>query len=163
MSHRPNVALVAALVSIATDSLAATATGTMPISAGIGTTCTVASSGFSLGSYPNTSAVINQQVGAFVTCSNGLPYTIDLDGGQSPTSDKTFRQFSNVNGNRFTYNIYKDSSHTQVWGSTMVGGSAAGFTGTGAQVFLPAFLQIPVQTTPPSGIYNDTITITATF
>jgi spore coat protein U-like protein len=158
------VALVAVLASMAvhTDSFALTATGTMPLSVGIGTTCTVASSGFGFGSFANTTTAINQTVGAYVTCSNGLTYFVDMDPGLNPTASNGSRQFAS-GANRLTYNIYKDAAHTQVWGTAMSGGTQPYFTGTGTQQFQAGYLQIPAQTTPPTGIYNDTITITATF
>jgi spore coat protein U-like protein len=45
----------------------------------------------------------------------------------------------------------------------MSGGTSQSFTGTGANQSITAYLKTPVQAAPPTGVYSDTVIITATF
>jgi spore coat protein U-like protein len=138
-----------------------TATGSLTVSAGIGTSCTVGNTGVNFGTIVTTSAVTT--TGSLnVNCSNGLPYSLDLDPGVNPAAANANRQLAN-GANRLAYNIYTTNTFIQVWGSTMAGGTSQSFTGTGANQSITAYLKIPIQAAPPAGIYTDTVTITAVF
>jgi spore coat protein U-like protein len=65
--------------------------------------------------------------------------------------------------NRLGYNIYTTNTFTTVWGSAMAGGTSQSFTGTGSNQSITAYVKTPIQTAPPTGLYTDTVTITATF
>jgi spore coat protein U-like protein len=157
------ISLCIALVLVAPPKSDAfsTATGTLTVTAGIGTTCTVGNVGINFGTVTTASAVTttgNLQI----SCSNGLPYTLDLDAGVNPAAANANRQMAN-GANRLGYNIYTTNTFTTVWGTGMVGGTSQSFTGTGAFQSLTTYLKIPAQAAPPTGIYTDTVTITATF
>src|SRR5260221_11472735 len=113
MYRRLKFALIAALASVAlhTDSSAATATGNLTITVGIGTTCTINPIGYLLGSYTNTTTAITGAVYAQAVCSNGLPYWLDLNGGLNPTAGFTSRQLASGT-NRLAYNLYTTNAYT---------------------------------------------------
>jgi spore coat protein U-like protein len=138
-----------------------TATGTLTVSASIGTTCTVSNVGINFGTVVTTAAVTTSGT-LQVNCSNGLVYSLDLDAGVNPAAANANRQLANA-ANRLGYNIYTTNTFTTVWGSAMAGGTSQSFTGTGANQSITAFLKIPIQAAPPTGIYTDTVTITAVF
>jgi spore coat protein U-like protein len=97
-----------------------------------------------------------------VNCSNGLAYTLDLDAGVSPAGANANRQLAN-GANRLGYNIYTTNTYTTVFGSTMAGGTSQSFTGTGGSQLITVYPKVPIQAAPPTGVYTDTVTITATF
>lgn len=95
------------------------------------------------------------------TCTPNAAYTITLDGGSVA---------GNVNGRRMRlgagpeivdYQLYRDSSRTQVWGDTPATGVTG--TGTGSAQSIPVYGSIPAQGPKPPGLYQDTITATITF
>jgi spore coat protein U-like protein len=138
-----------------------TSTGTLTVTAGVGTVCTVGNSGINFGTITTSSAVtITGNVN--VNCSNGLPFSLDLDPGLNPATANANRQLAS-GANRLAYNIYTTNTFITVWGSSMAGGTSQSFTGTGANQSISAFLKIPIQAAPPAGLYSDTVTITAVF
>jgi spore coat protein U-like protein len=138
-----------------------TATGTLTVTAAIGTTCTVANVGINFGTISTASAVTTSG-SLVVNCSNGLAYSLDLDPGLNPAAANANRQMAN-GANRLGYNIYTSNVFITVWGSSMAGGTSQSFTGTGANQSITAYLKTPIQAAPPSGVYSDTVTITAVF
>src|SRR5258707_3700902 len=70
-----------------------TATGTLTVTASIGTTCTVSNVGINFGTVTTSSAVTTS--GSLqVNCSNGLPYSLDLDAGVNPAAANANRQMA---------------------------------------------------------------------
>jgi spore coat protein U-like protein len=138
-----------------------TSTGTLTVTASVGTSCTVSNVGINFGTV-STAAATTTSGGLTVNCSNGLPYTLDLDAGVNPAAANANRQMAN-GANRLAYNIYTTNTYITVWGSTMAGGTSQSFTGTGANQTITAYPKIPAQAAPPTGVYTDTVTITATF
>jgi spore coat protein U-like protein len=164
MSRRFKIGLLSALAAVvlAGDASAfTTTTGTLTVTAGIGTTCTVANVQINFGTVVTTSAVTTSG-SLSVNCSNGLAYSLDLDPGLNPTATNASRQLAN-GANRLGYNIYTTNTYTTVLGSTMSGGTSLSFTGTGSNQSITVYPKIPIQTAPPTGVYTDTVTITATF
>ena len=138
-----------------------TATGTLTVTAAIGTSCTVSNVGINFGTV-STAAAVTTSGNLNVNCSNGLAYSLDLDPGANPAAANANRQMAS-GANRLGYNIYTSNTFITVWGSAMAGGTSQAFTGTGANQSITVFLRIPVQAAPPTGIYTDTVTITAVF
>jgi spore coat protein U-like protein len=104
------------------------------------------------------------------TCSSGSPYTIYLgDGGQRLASGGN-RQMKDSSGtNRLPYQLYKDSSLTQIWDAsggttTLNGAGGQSGVGTGAAVDWPVYGQIPQVTLPSqAGAYSDTVVVTVAY
>lgn len=96
-----------------------------------------------------------------VQCSRGTPYQIGLDAGLNGNGDINARKM--VKGaNSITYQLYRDSAMTQVWGNTLNTNTVAG-TGNGIPVDIPVYAEVPVQTTPPAGTYQDTVVVSVTY
>ncbi len=163
MNRHLKLALAAALAAFALHSDAfafTTATGTLTVTAAIGTTCSVNNTGINFGTVVTTAATTTSG-NVSVNCSNGLVFSLDLDNGVQPSGTAN-RQLAN-GANRLGYNIYTTNTFTQVWGSAMTGGTSQSFTGTGANQSISAFVKIPIQAAPPTGIYTDTVTVSAVF
>ncbi len=147
MNRHVKLALAAALAAFAIhgDAFAfSTATGTLTVTAAIGTTCSVNNTGINFGTVVTTAATTTSG-NVSVNCSNGLVFSLDLG------------------ANRLGYNIYTSNTFTTVWGSSMAGGTSQSFTGNGANQSITAYLKIPIQAAPPTGVYTDTVTVTAVF
>jgi spore coat protein U-like protein len=110
----------------------------------------------------STASAVTTSGSLNVNCSNGLAYSLDLDAGVNPAAANANRQMANGT-NRLGYNIYTTNTFTTVWGSTMSGGTSQSFTGTGANQAITTYLKTPIQAAPPTGVYSDTVTITAVF
>lgn len=98
-----------------------------------------------------------------IKCTDKTPYTITLNNGLN--ANGTQRRLSDggavgtgLGAKYVTYNLYTDSSRTTEWPST-------GFTGTGdnTEMDLIVYGRVPVQTTPASGTYTDTVVMTVAW
>jgi spore coat protein U-like protein len=156
------------LLQSAEFSLATTTTTTFTVSITLTATCTI-SSASALTFPPSTllNASVSGQSAITVLCSSGTGYNIGLDAGTGPGATVATRKMTN-SGNTVTYSLYKDSSHTQVWGNTISTDTVAG-TGDGqaAGQTYQVYGLVPAQTTPPAvaggTTYSDTITVTVTY
>ena len=122
--------------------------------------CSVSSATLNFGSTGILSAAKTASSPLLTTCTNGTPYAIALDGGQTGASDPTHRAMSK--GSEFVYyGLYKDSALSQPWGTAA--GTTASSTGSGAAQSLPVYGNVPIQATPSPGTYSDTVVVTLTY
>jgi spore coat protein U-like protein len=125
------------------------------------TQCSVSSTAVNFGSQGLLNANLDATGTISLTCTNGAPYAIALNGGNSGASDPTQRKL--VNGaNQATYGLYRDSARTSPWGSTSGTNNQAG-TGTGVSQNYTVYGRVPPQTTPAPGTYSDTVVVTLTY
>jgi len=103
---------------------------------------------------------ITGQGSVTIACTNGLPYSVALDGGQA--NDVNGRQMTHSNGvNKVNYQLYQDSALQVPWGSeTSV---SVNGTGTGESKVLPVYGLITGPQAVVTGAYLDTITVTLTY
>jgi spore coat protein U-like protein len=94
-------------------------------------------------------------------CTNGLPYTVSLDGGSANATDPTQRKMFK-SAETITYGLYRDAAYTLPWGSTINTNTASG-TGSGLQQSFTVYGRVPAQTTPSPGFFSDTIVATVTY
>lgn len=96
-----------------------------------------------------------------VTCTNTTPYTVGLSNGAGAGATFAQRKMTSASGDTVNYNLFSDAARTVVW--------ADGFffwrsgSGTGSPQSLTVYGRVPVQTTPPPGVYRDTVVITLTY
>jgi spore coat protein U-like protein len=95
------------------------------------------------------------------TCTNGLPYTLSLNGGNAGATDPTQRKMSKA-AETIAYGLYRDAARTLPWGSTSGSNTASG-TGSGLQQSLTVYGRVAAQTTPSPGAYSDTVVATVTY
>ncbi|WP_431222629.1 Csu type fimbrial protein [Serratia sp. L9] len=167
---------VATLLCVNGAAQAGTIQGNLGVSLTIGAGCVVGggnSSGsnndfgsISFGTYSSLANIIDaSSTGSGGTgtltlnCTATTPYTVALNNGLNPTG--TQRRMASVAGAYINYNLYQDASHATAWNSTT--GVLSG-TGTGAAVPLIVYGRVPASgTTPDTGAYNDTVTMTVTW
>lgn len=134
---------------------------TFSVQATISDSCTVTANNLNFGSVGFLTGNIDETSSVNVTCTNGLPYDVGLDGGLSGATDPTIRIMT-LSSENVTYGLYRDSARTLPWGDTIGTDTAAG-TGTGSSQALTVYGRVPTQSTPTPGTYTDTIVVTVTF
>lgn len=98
-----------------------------------------------------------------VACSLNTPYTIAMNGGA--TSNNISARKMNLGGvgsGVISYQLYRDSARSLVWGDGTTGTVASG-TGNGSSQSLPVYARVFNQATPVTGDYEDTILVTLTY
>jgi spore coat protein U-like protein len=136
----------------------------LPVSgkASVQASCHVVASDLNFGTTRDLTSAIAAQSQINVTCTNGTGYSLALDGGLTGAADPTQRQMK-YGANAITYGLYRNSSHSLPWGST-IGINVV--TGTGSSMIQPitAFGNVPaVQSTPASGTYSDTVVVSVSY
>lgn len=107
----------------------------------------------------NTSVDITATVAP--QCTNTTPYQIGLDDGLHAAGNQR-RMQNTVTGRYVTYGLYQDVGRSLRWGNTL-GADTVSTTGTGNPQSRAIYGRVAAQSTPPSGTYSDTITVTITY
>ncbi|KPC52910.1 Csu type fimbrial protein [Amantichitinum ursilacus] len=125
--------------------------------------CTITSSALNFGTQGVLTSAINQSTQLSVTCTNSAPYSIGLDAGNVTGSAVSSRLLqAGAGGPTVAFQLYQDSSRSQIWGNT-VGVDALTGVGNGSAQTLSVYGQIAPQSTPAAGTYSTTITATISF
>lgn len=93
-----------------------------------------------------------------VACTDGLPYTLALDGGQS--NNVNARKMAN-NTSTVNYQLYQDAANQVPWGNQS--GNWVNGTGTGLAQVVPVYGLVPGPQSVVAGNYVDTITVTIAY
>lgn len=161
-----------ALLVVTDAALAATATGTFPVTATVTNTCTVSSTGVAFGSY--TGAVVtNTANNIVVTCNKGVTIaSFFIGNGANPSGTQKQMAFG---AERLAYNIDVPTGATfatcpaagsNSWNGTTGPANATLttlFATTGGAKNMAICASIPAAQYPAGGTYTDTITMTLTY
>ncbi len=96
-----------------------------------------------------------------VQCTNTTTYDIGLNAGVGIGGTIATRRMSDA-GETVDYQMFSDASRVTNWGET-VGTDTVSATGDGSANTHTIYGRVPAQTTPSSGTYQDTVTVTVTF
>lgn len=125
--------------------------------------CTVATTALDFGNQPNLDTVKTASNLISVTCSAGVLYDVGLSNGTSGGSGPTTRLMANgATPQAITYGIYRDAGYSQPWGD-VAGSNTISAIGTGTVQNYTGRGRIPIQATPPSLTYTDTVVVTVTY
>ncbi len=138
---------------------AATATGTIAVSATVLSFCAIAALPLAFGNYSN--AALSATTTLTVTCTSGTSYNVGLDSGIGTGASVATRKMSLLT-NTLNYSLYSDAGHSTVWGNTIGTNTETG-TGTGLVQTLTVYGQIPGGQAVAPGAYLDTVTATVTY
>ena len=137
-------------------------------------TCTLSTTAINFGNYNPLSAANNDTTGNIaVTCqiisgNNAVvSYVIILSTGNSLSYAQRYMNFGN---NQLNYNIYTNTNRTSIWGN----GTQSSTTISNSYVLsrqeypqktdnFTTYARAPGSQNLPSGVYNDTITVTVNF
>ncbi|QXX98696.1 spore coat protein U domain-containing protein [Serratia marcescens] len=161
------LAVTCMLLSFASISHANVNTATVGVSATLVKSCvagTTSGGNTSFGTlnfgtvyFLNTAVQVTGQANAGalqINCNNGTSYTVLLSGGQS--GNTAARYLQSAAGARVNYNLYTSAAYTTIWDNV----TGVSQTATGQSIWLPVYGMIPVQTTPATGTYTDTVQVT---
>jgi len=100
-----------------------------------------------------------------VACdTTGTPYAVSLDAGTHSGGSFSSRVMTDAGGlYSLEYNLFIDSSRTQIWGDGTGATVIVSGTAQGAQDILQVFGQIPALQPVGVGLYADTVTATVEY
>lgn len=154
--------LLALLASAPT--FAATASGTLAVSATVASVCTISNGTLAFGSYdPSAGTALDGSTTLTLTCTVGTAYNIGMGAGGGTGATTTVRKLTN-GLSTMSYRLFRDSGRTLNWGNvvgvdSLVGTSSAlSLTNT-----INVYGQIPASEAVPAGSYLDSVAITVTY
>jgi spore coat protein U-like protein len=131
------------------------------VTAMVASTCRLTTTNLNFGTTGAITANVDSTAQVIPQCSNGLPYSLSLDGGLSGATDPAQRKMSK-SSEQIIYGLYRDAGRSQPWGSTLGTDTVAG-NGTGLNQSLTIYGRVPPQTTGSPGVYSDTIIVTVSY
>jgi len=132
-------------------------------SVALGAACSITASDINFGTAGGLGTTLDTTGLLQAACSLNTPYTIAMDGGTTAANIAARKlALGGAGAGIISYQLYRDSARTLVWGNGTTGTVQAG-TGTGTTQSLPVYARIPSQATPAPGTYEDTITVTLTY
>jgi spore coat protein U-like protein len=152
------IALVGLMPPVAAQ--AATATGTIAVTATVLSFCTLVATPLAFGNY--SQAALASTATVTVTCTSGTPYNVGLDIGTGSGASVATRKMTFATTNTLNYGLYSDTGHSTVWGSTIGTNTVTG-TATGLPQPLTVYGLIPAGQLVAPGAYVDTVTATVTY
>lgn len=141
---------------------AATATDTFQVTATVPNECIISATDLAFGNYSVTvGAAVSGSTNLSVTCSGGTAYSVSLNAGSGSGATVSIRKMTS-GANSLNYSLYRDASHTLVWGQTVGTDTVAG-TGNGSAQSITVYGRIAASQAAAAGSYADTVTATVTF
>lgn len=153
------IAFGAALVA-GSQASAQTATDTLSVQVTVQNSCSISGTTIDFGTYSSGQPSDLDSDGdlTYSNCPDGL-LTISLDGGGS--GNISDRQMSSGGGDNLSYQLYRDSNRSTVWGSDIDGLQVNLLVpGSGSAT---VYGRIPGGQEVGAGSYSDTVNITMTF
>jgi spore coat protein U-like protein len=166
--RRKNImlAVAGALLVASGTAGAATKTTTFGVSATVNPNCLVSAQALNFGGYDGTAAKTGTS-DITVRCSSGTTYAVGLSTGGGTYAQ---RLLSGTGVNKLQYNLYTTLAANTVWGDGTLGTGTVSGLGAGMAIASTqthtVFGQLPdnaFNQGAPSGVYNDTITVTVTY
>lgn len=137
---------------------AATTTGTLTINATINAACTISPATLTFPNY--TGSAVSGSTTMTVKCTNGSTYTIGLGTGLNSASVTTRKMKSG--SNLLGYSLTQTAGGAN-WGNTPGTDTPAAQAGNGSNQNITIYGAIAAGSTPPIGLYSDTVTATINY
>ena len=141
--------------------------GSSPWTATIAGNCIVSTTPLNFGNASLLTSNVDGVGTISVKCTNTTPYSIGLDNGLHVNGSQRRMQASS---SFINYNLYTDAARTSAWTSTTSATTCTSGantcvlgTGTALNQNVSVYGRVPPQTSPPPGVYADTIIVTVTF
>ena len=137
----------------------------MQVSANVIRKCTISADPMNFGSYDpvqaNATAPLDGQATVTVACTKGTSVEIGMDSGQNAQTNN--RRMSGGGANYLGYEIYKDSSRTDVWRDTSTGMLDGGVAPSRDPRQFVAYGRVAGGQDVPEGNFQDTVLVTVDF
>ncbi len=125
--------------------------------------CTITTTALNFGNHASLDTAKTVTNSISVTCTAGTLYDVGLSNGSSGGTGPTSRLLKNIaTSEAITYGIYRNAALSLPWGNT-AGSNTVSATGNGVAQTYAGYGRVPVQPTPPSLIYTDTVVVTVTY
>jgi spore coat protein U-like protein len=145
---------------------ASTKVSSMSVTATVTPGCSSLSvTNLNFGSVPASSGVFDTTATIFVTCAQGVPYSINLgNGNNTPGPFQNARRMADGAGNFLSYSISTDAGHTHGWydGQALGTFNNTGI-GSGSSQTFTAYGEATPQTSQPAGNYSDSVEVDLNF
>ena len=157
---------LAVLSLISVPAFAGSATANLSVTANVSANCTISTAPVAFGAYDPVSANAATDLLATgtltVACTKGTAATIDL--GQGASYSAPTRRMTAGAGAFLNYALYKDAARTQVWGSTMGGGTTYAYNSASKNsVAITVYGTVPQAQDVTVGAYTDTVVATINY
>lgn len=152
--------------SLANISMAAGPTTTFQTNAVINSSCVLTASSVAFGAYTPTATAtaLNANGTINATCSNGVVYSLALDGGKGGIATRKMAGAKAGNADLLAYNIYTTSAKTNIFGDGTTGnGSKITVTGNGASQATTIYGSLLTNQYITPDDYMDSLTVTMTY
>ncbi len=143
--------------------------GTITWTAIVSADCNVSTTPVNFGSLSTLGSTVTATGSVNVQCTRTTPYSISLGNGLNASGSQR-RMRLGATLNYINYGLFTDAAGTNAWTSstsatscTSGTGTCVLGTGTGFSQTTTVYGRIPAQTTPPIGIYSDTVVVTITY
>lgn len=162
-SWKPRLLLLVAAATSAIVSgpvLAASDTDILTVRVTVEESCSISGSTIDFGTYSagQQAALDAQGTITYSNCAAGT-LTLALDGGTA--GNVANRAMANGSGGSLNYQLYRNSSRNQVWGSGSDAQQVVLLVPDSGNV--PVYGRIPGSQNVPAGSYTDTVNVTLTF
>ena len=156
-------AVVLAALSVPWAS-AVTTTATMQVTANVQATCTVSTGNMAFGNYTGGQATpLDSTATITATCPPGQSYTVGLNAGLG-TGATTSTRMMTLSGGTATlnYGLFTNSTRATNWDDIGGTNTVAG-TGDGTGQAITVYGRVAAGQNVPTGLYEDTITVTMDY
>lgn len=153
----------AAMSMVQAPAIAAVATGNMTVRITIQAECKIqTASDLDFGTKGVLDANADQTSTIGVQCTSGQTYNVGLSAGGGAGATTAVRKMTGPASATINYGLYRDTNHSQSWGTT-IGTDTVSGTGNGDVQNITVYGRVPPQVTPAAGAYTDTVAITVTY
>ncbi|WP_299505701.1 spore coat U domain-containing protein [Cypionkella sp.] len=138
-----------------------TGTFTFTVQASVSANCLVSATDLNFGSVGlldknhDASSQIN------VTCTPLSAYSVGLNAGLHSRANGA-RRMQDGAGHQIEYGLFQNAGRTLSWGA-LSSGTAQTSAGSGGAQQYSVYGRVPLQPTPPAGIYSDSVAVTITY
>jgi spore coat protein U-like protein len=160
------VLFLIATMAVSVPGFAASKSANLDVTASVAANCTIATATVAFGAYDPVSAnAATDLLGTgtlTVACTKGAAATIDLGQGASYLAPS--RRMTAGAGAFLNYALYKDAARTQVWGSTIPGGTTYAYNSVSKNaVVITVYGTVPQAQDVTVGSYTDTVVATISY
>lgn len=141
------------------EAQAATATGTIAVSALVVATCVITTTPVAFGSYTGVQATTTATITP--TCTATTPYTITLGAGAATGATTSTRAMTEPASATLAYGLFHDAAYTQNWG-ILPGDNFSGVA-TGLAQPLTVYARVLAGLYPNPGAFTDTVAVTLNY
>ena len=124
--------------------------------------CTISVVPVNFGSYETLSSASNYSTGEIsVLCTSGLPFVVKANpGSHSGGSFQPRKMYSAGTGYTLNYNLYRDTTHNEIWGDGTGSTSTNAGVGTNIIQHFTIYGRLPGMQNVQGGSYADQVTVT---